>query len=106
MPARPRCEFTCSCAVFRSALASRLLRNLPLLRLLKLQLLSRHSGTASADIRRLCSSQRVTPCLLLDADAPLFLLRPAVLRMERAMQLMVDSHTHAPAGMHIIVAQH
>jgi hypothetical protein len=89
----------------RSALASRLLRNLPLLRLLKLQLLARHSGTAAADISRLCSSQRVTPCLRLAAAAPLFHLRAAVRRMERALQLMLQAHAHAPAGMHVLVAQ-
>jgi hypothetical protein len=82
-----------------------LLRNLPLLRLLKLQLLSRHSSTVVADLQNLCSSQRVNPCLLLNPRAPLFNLQHAVHRLERAMRLMVDAHAHAPAGMHVSVAE-
>ena len=89
----------------RSAVASRLLRNLPLLRLLKLQLLSRHSSAVVADLQNLCSSERVNPCLLLKARAPLFNLQHAVHRLERAMQLMVDAHVQAPAGTHVSVAE-
>jgi hypothetical protein len=85
-------------------LASRLLRNMPLLRLLKLQLLSRHSTIAAPGVETLCLGRRVEPCPLLSARAPLFEMRGAVHRMERALQLMVDAHVNAPVGMHVIVA--
>jgi hypothetical protein len=82
-----------------------LLRNLPLLRLLKLQLLARHSNMEVGDIQKLCSSGLVKPCLLLQPHAPLFNLRGAVQRLERSVQLMVETHAHAPAGMHVVVAE-
>ena len=85
-------------------MASRLLRNLPLLRLLKMQLLSRHSGVPALDVQRACSSQAVRPCLRLQRHAPLFDLRGAVHRLERALQLMVEAQAQAPPGMHVLVA--
>ena len=84
-------------------LASSLLRNLPLLRLLKLQLLARHIGSEVADVRKLCSSHGVKPCLLLQPRAPLFDLHDAVRRLERALQLMVEAHVQAAAGMHVVL---
>ena len=85
-------------------LASRLLHNLPLLRLLKLQLLARHSGITGIDIQQLCNSHhRVKPCLLLQPRAPLFNLHDAVRRLERSLQLMVEAHVQAAAGMHVVL---
>ncbi len=85
-------------------MASRLLRNMPLLRLLKMQLLSRHSGVAAFDVQRACSGQGLRPCLRLQRHAPLFDMRDAVQRLERALQLMVEAQAQAPAGMHVLVA--
>jgi hypothetical protein len=69
-----------------------------------MQLLARHSGLFAVDIQRTCSSRRVKPCLRLNRQAPLFNLRHAVHRMERALRLMVDAHVQQPGGMHVLVA--